>query len=52
MFAPELSRLAVDANERSEDNFCSTKINQEVREFAVKQNEVETIVAAEEAQKG
>src|SRR5690606_10320725 len=27
------------ANERSEDNFCSMKITQEVREFAAKQNQ-------------
>jgi phosphomethylpyrimidine synthase len=26
--------LAADANERSEDNFCSMKITQEVRAFA------------------
>ena len=30
-------RLAADANERSEDNFCSMKITQEVREFAQRQ---------------
>jgi hypothetical protein len=31
------NREAVDANERSEDNFCSMKITQEVREFAASQ---------------
>jgi phosphomethylpyrimidine synthase len=41
------------ANERSEDNFCSMKITQEVRDFAAKQNSgVETFVAAEEAEAG
>jgi phosphomethylpyrimidine synthase len=45
--------LAADANEQSEDNFCSMKITQEVREFAAKQNaEVEGFVAAEEAEAG
>lgn len=44
---------AADANERSEDNFCSIKITQEVREFAAKQNaEVGSFVAAEEAEAG
>ena len=44
---------AADANERGEDNFCSMKITQEVREFAAKQNaEVDTFVAAEEAEAG
>ena len=45
--------MAADANERSEDNFCSMKITQEVTEFATKQNaEVGTFVAAEEAEAG
>jgi phosphomethylpyrimidine synthase len=45
--------LAADANERSENNFCSMKITQEVRDFAARQNaEVETFVAAEEAEAG
>lgn len=41
------------ANERSEDNFCSMKITQEVREFAAKQNqESDAFLAAEEAEAG
>ena len=45
--------MAADANERSENNFCSMKITQEVRDFAARQNaEVETFVAAEEAEAG
>jgi phosphomethylpyrimidine synthase len=40
-------------NERSEDNFCSMKITQKVRDFAAKQNVgVETFGAAEEAEAG
>ena len=39
---------AADANERSEDNFCSTKITQEVPEFAAKQNQPsDAFIAAE-----
>ena len=50
---PARNREAVDANERSEDNFCSMKITQEVRDFAARQNaEVETFVAAEDAEAG
>ena len=46
-------RFAADANERSEDNFCSMKITQEVREFAAKQNaEADAFIAAEEAEAG
>ena len=42
---PGRDREAVDANERSEDNFCSMKITQEVREFAARQN-AESYLAA------
>ena len=34
------------ANERSEDNFCSMKITQEVRDFAAKQNQESTAFIA------
>ena len=45
--------LAADANERSEDTFCSMKITPEVRDFAAKQNaSADTFLAAEEADKG
>ena len=47
MCGPGRNRGAVDANERSEDNFLSMKITQEVREFAAKQNaEVDNFLAA------
>ena len=46
MYGPGRDREAVDANERSEDNFCSMKITQEVREFAAKQNS-DSFVATE-----
>lgn len=50
---PGHNREAVDANERSENNFCSMTITQEVRDFAAKQNaEVGSFVAAEEAEAG
>jgi phosphomethylpyrimidine synthase len=38
--------MAVDANDPSEDNFCSTRITQEVRDFAAKQNS-ESYLASE-----
>ena len=51
--APGRGGTAADAKERSEDNFCSMKITQEVRDFAAKQNAgVESFLAAEEMEKG
>ena len=44
-----------DANERSEDNFCSMEITQEVRDFAAKQNSDSYLAAtapAERAEEG
>jgi len=50
---PGRGRSAADANERSEGNFRSTKITQEVREFAAKQNQPsDAFIAAEEAESG
>jgi len=51
--APSRGGKAADANERSENNFCSMEITQEAREFAARQNAgVESFVAAEEAEAG
>lgn len=53
MCGPGRRRIAADANERSEDNFCSMKITQEVRDFATKQNaSADTFLAVEEANTG
>ena len=53
MRRPGRGGAAANANEGSEDNFCSMKITQEVRDFAAKQNSApDTFLAAEEVEKG